>query len=668
MDPQLKERIEKLAQYVSQSNGSMEDTVRERQRTNPHFAFLFGGEGAAYYQECLRKFSQPAGGIGGGAPTGGYATSTGAWDGSSSSSFGGCGGMGSNYAGGPMGGGGYGAAGRGGGFGDGGAMGGSYGNLNGPGFAGGPACGGPGMSARGGGGSHDGACGGGDGSLPPYLGAYKRMDYSTIAGGMGGGTGGGGPMGPPAGALGVGGPPPMHSMPQPNGPMPGGGVASAVDEERIFELLERRDECRRRKDWRGADRLKDELNDVYGVVVNDRDRSWSMRAQPVPPPNGSGKYPNTPAPGVGGVTGGQFRGAMAHPASQPPTPQAQHDYTRSSNDRHPVDAARVDVLISARMNAKITRDFDRADQVRMELRQLGVEVHDRDKSWFVDRPELARTTLMAPPQPGAGPPPGAPGGAGYIGGGGGGGGSMSGYPGGGGGMGSGGGGAYYPGSGGGYPGGGSGYPGGGSMGGAPPAADVGTHDYARDPNDRVYLPNEVHVHALLAERLQAKKNRDFTKADAMRETLRQAGVEIFDREKIWRYVHRTLESSLLPSRPARPPDSRSSRHLSSLSAPLCHSTSKYRTARVAAWVEAWACRRHQRQRTRSSDTTARRTTTSLSICTQSTSFLMNASRPRCSETLYAQTRVSAPIIEFACCPTKCFMVCVLDSRCQSATS
>ena len=45
------------------------------------------------------------------------------------------------------------------------------------------------------------------------------------------------------------------------------------------------------------------------------------------------------------------------------------------------------------MNAKISRDFDRADSLRMELRQLGVEVHDRDKQWFVDRPDLALQSL-----------------------------------------------------------------------------------------------------------------------------------------------------------------------------------------------------------------------------------------------------------------------------------
>ena len=34
------DRIEKLAQYVAQSNGAMEDNQREAPRTNPLFAFL----------------------------------------------------------------------------------------------------------------------------------------------------------------------------------------------------------------------------------------------------------------------------------------------------------------------------------------------------------------------------------------------------------------------------------------------------------------------------------------------------------------------------------------------------------------------------------------------------------------------------------------------------
>ena len=70
----------------------------------------------------------------------------------------------------------------------------------------------------------------------------------------------------------------------------------------------------------------------------------------------------------------------------------------------------------------------------------------------------------------------------------------------------------------------------------PPQAGPSSHDYNRDPNDRIYLPNEPQVHALLAERLMAKKTKDFAKADAMRETLRMAGVEVMDREKLWRAI------------------------------------------------------------------------------------------------------------------------------------
>ena len=178
-----------------------------------------------------------------------------------------------------------------------------------------------------------------------------------------------------------------------------------------------------------------------------------------PPPNANFSPP--------GVAAGQFRGAMPPGQQQQAPPmRVSHDYKRTATDRHPVDISRVDGLISARMNAKITRDFDKADALRMELRQLGVEVHDRDKMWFVDRPELAITTLghaaggaphhnrppamphhnaQPPPHYSTQPSPHAPQGA-----------------------------AYHP----------------------PPQAGPSSHDYNRDPNDRIYLPNEPQVHAL----------------------------------------------------------------------------------------------------------------------------------------------------------------------------
>ena len=188
--------------------------------------------------------------------------------------------------------------------------------------------------------------------------------------------------------------------PQQQPQMPQGAPQGQSSEQQIFALLERRDECRRRKDYEGADRLKDELLNTHNVVVNDRERSWAIRTPASNELPGAPRFPGgaPPPPNANfsppGVAAGQFRGAMPPGQQQQAPPmRVSHDYKRTATDRHPVDISRVDGLISARMNAKITRDFDKADALRMELRQLGVEVHDRDKMWFVDRPELAITTL-----------------------------------------------------------------------------------------------------------------------------------------------------------------------------------------------------------------------------------------------------------------------------------
>ena len=164
-----------------------------------------------------------------------------------------------------------------------------------------------------------------------------------------------------------------------------------INEERVFALLERRDECRRREDYDGADRLKDQLYEL-NVLVNDRERSWTIRqvcvrgihthgihvhgahplmrracswtirqppqpqAVPAPPPPprsahpgagytysaNNGGRPAAPYGGAGAGAGGMFRGALPPPApSVSPAHPTSHDYTRSSNDRHPVDPSRV---------------------------------------------------------------------------------------------------------------------------------------------------------------------------------------------------------------------------------------------------------------------------------------------------------------------------------------
>jgi hypothetical protein len=63
------------------------------------------------------------------------------------------------------------------------------------------------------------------------------------------------------------------------------------------------------------------------------------------------------------------------------------------------------------------------------------------------------------------------------------------------------------------------------------------HGYARAQNDVAPVADEARVHSLLLQRLQAKKNHQFEKADELRSVLlRECGVEIFDKTKFWRVV------------------------------------------------------------------------------------------------------------------------------------
>jgi len=46
-----------------------------------------------------------------------------------------------------------------------------------------------------------------------------------------------------------------------------------------------------------------------------------------------------------------------------------------------VDVRRVDEILSMRVDAKRAGDFPRADHLRSQLRGMGVEVLDRERTW-----------------------------------------------------------------------------------------------------------------------------------------------------------------------------------------------------------------------------------------------------------------------------------------------
>jgi calcium homeostasis ER protein len=49
-EPELKNIIDKLANFVARNGPEFENMTKQKQQDNPKFSFLFGGEHYSYYQ------------------------------------------------------------------------------------------------------------------------------------------------------------------------------------------------------------------------------------------------------------------------------------------------------------------------------------------------------------------------------------------------------------------------------------------------------------------------------------------------------------------------------------------------------------------------------------------------------------------------------------------
>ena len=52
-DAGLVQRVEKLAEFVQRNGSQFQELMRQKQRDNPEYAFLFGGDGATFYRWIL---------------------------------------------------------------------------------------------------------------------------------------------------------------------------------------------------------------------------------------------------------------------------------------------------------------------------------------------------------------------------------------------------------------------------------------------------------------------------------------------------------------------------------------------------------------------------------------------------------------------------------------
>ena len=152
---------------------------------------------------------------------------------------------------------------------------------------------------------------------------------------------------------------------------------SQVDVEAVERLLERRTAARRRNDFEEADVIRSTLLNEFGVQVWDRDGIWRTGASA----SGSGmrRRESTPQRGRGG-------------GNRPPRPPKEfgptgHDYQLSQDAGPPVvelSEPEIHSLIAARLRAKMSRNFEKADQIQSELTEAGVYIHDGRKEWRAD--------------------------------------------------------------------------------------------------------------------------------------------------------------------------------------------------------------------------------------------------------------------------------------------
>lgn len=61
-DPELQKRIDKLVEYATKNGPEFEAMIREKQKDNPAYSFLFGGEGHGYYRYKLWLSTHAPGG------------------------------------------------------------------------------------------------------------------------------------------------------------------------------------------------------------------------------------------------------------------------------------------------------------------------------------------------------------------------------------------------------------------------------------------------------------------------------------------------------------------------------------------------------------------------------------------------------------------------------
>lgn len=142
-----------------------------------------------------------------------------------------------------------------------------------------------------------------------------------------------------------------------------------VDEKQVMKLIRMRSKAQKNRDYRLADDLLSELNDI-GVYVWDKDYLWSV--SPIAPRR---RYDPS-----------NRRLPLKNNSRQ--FGRYGHDYVQIGDGIN-TDVCRLELheihaLIAKRLEFKLIKKFSEADDIRKHLHNSGVRIHDKLKQWRAD--------------------------------------------------------------------------------------------------------------------------------------------------------------------------------------------------------------------------------------------------------------------------------------------
>lgn len=163
-------------------------------------------------------------------------------------------------------------------------------------------------------------------------------------------------------------------------------AADDIDLDEINRLIFERNEARSEMRFEEADAIRDELMRGHGVRLFDNERAW--RSGQTPTPRGMRLTTHNRRGGGGG--GGDRReprdGESGGKRNFDFGPRG-HDYVLSADagpNASPYDEDEIHVHIAERLQAKLVHDFAKADKIQAQLMDAGVFMQDRRKEWRAD--------------------------------------------------------------------------------------------------------------------------------------------------------------------------------------------------------------------------------------------------------------------------------------------